>query len=209
MDETLVPTTCVQEDTWVPGGTDGAVLPLLPPEAQQALWRLYDALADAEAVLRPLYDLQGEERVPLREPGIAIGHAVLRTIEHQRKQMQAVELRIRHLLDVLHDKRTIAVPGIGSVRINNTPKKRYEGDLLLSRLAARVSDEVVDRESGEVPPLAVICEKVARATAEATGSLTPSFVGWRVGELKKHGIDLKDYEYEERGSNPKVAEVKA
>lgn len=167
----------------------------------------FDALAALEAVLAPAYDLQDEHRVAMREDGIAQAHAVLKVAEHHRKQWQALEGRLRLLLDVLHDNRVVAVPGLGSMKVNNLPKKRYDNDRLLSLLAARVSDEVYDKESGEIPPLAVICEKVARATAEATGALTPAYAGWRVKAFKKHGIDLKDHEIEERGTNPKVVEV--
>lgn len=208
MSDRLEPTHCRLEAEAIPGGPEGPVGILLGQDARLAAQLAYDALAAIEAVLAPIYDLQEEDRVPLREEGIAKVHAVLKTIEHQRKQAQAVEGRLKLLLDVLHDHRTVEVPGVGRMRINNPPKKRYDGDKLLSRLAARISDEVFDKETGEVPPLAVVCEKVARATAQATGSLTPSFAGWRVGALKEHGIDLADYEYEERGTAPKVVEVK-
>lgn len=208
MSDRLEPTHCRLAAEAIPDGPEGPVGVLLGGDARIAATLAFDALAAIEAALAPVYELQDEPRVPLREAGIGQTHAVLKTVEHLRKQAQAVEGRLKLLLDVLHDKRTVAVPGLGSLKVNNPPKKRYDGDLLLSRLAARVSDEVFDRETGEVPPLPVVCEKVARATAEATGSLTPSFAGWRVGALAQHGIDLKDFEYEERGTAPKVVEVK-
>lgn len=207
-DPRLEPTTCRQEAEAIPDGPEGPVGVLLSDEGRLAAALAYDALAALEGLLAPAYDLQGEHRVALREPAIAQAHATLKVIEHQRKQAQAVEGRLRLLLDALHDKRTIAVPGLGKLKVNNPPKKRYDNDRLLSVLAARVSDEVHDRATGEIPPLAVVCEKVARATAEACGALTPSYAGWRVGVMKEHGIDLKDHEIEERGTNPKVVEVK-
>ena len=58
-------------------------------------------------------------------------------------------------------------------------------------LAAQIADEVFDRETGEIPPLAVVCERAINAFAEIV-SLTPSKKG-KTTEIAKRGLDPKEF----------------
>jgi hypothetical protein len=62
---------------------------------------------------------------------------------------------------------------------------------LLPILSAQIADEVFDRTSGEIPPLAIVCEKAMTALGDVVG-LTPSKSG-RKQALEKRGIDPKKY----------------
>jgi hypothetical protein len=97
---------------------------------------------------------------------------------------------------------------MGRARATFPPLKRYDNDRILSALAGRVADEVVDRESGDVPPVAVIVERVANEVARATGCLTASYTGWRKGVMDGHGLSLEGFRVESaRGALKVVVET--
>lgn len=68
----------------------------------------------------------------------------------------------------------------------------WEGKQLALVVAARVADECVDPESGEVLPVGVICEKVALAIVACAG-LDAASKQWRKTDLGRFGIDPKSY----------------
>ena len=58
-------------------------------------------------------------------------------------------------------------------------------------LAAQIADEVFDRETGEIPPLAVVCERAINAFGDIV-SLTASKRG-KTSALEARGLKVKDY----------------
>lgn len=81
-------------------------------------------------------------------------------------------------------------------------KTRTDGKRLAHVVAARTADEVVDPETGEYPPLGVVCAKVADELMACAGIDNASH-SWRSGELKKRGITLSQFTTSEPG-NPSV-----
>lgn len=121
--------------------------------------------------------------------------AAILTMRAVKDELTEAERRYTLALDgMLARGEVITVRG-KDWRVSASANVRHDVERVCSVLAARVADEVVDADTGEVPPVAVIAEKVARATAAATGALTPS-AKWRSGALKDHGIDLSDFETE-------------
>lgn len=99
---------------------------------------------------------------------------------------------------------TEAITSAGTlIKTSGREKKRYDHARIVSTLAARMADELTDRETGERAPLAVVCETVAREMANATGATAPSFTGWRAGVLKSHGMNVHSYCDHEDGT-PKL-----
>lgn len=91
---------------------------------------------------------------------------------------------------------TMVVEGVGVLeRKSGAKRKNYDGALLLSNLASRLSDEAINLRGpdGETPPLAAVVEMTANTVAAATGATAPSFAGWRSGKLKELGINPNDY----------------
>lgn len=99
----------------------------------------------------------------------------------------------------------LELEGIGTLRISKGSRRpQRDNDRICSALAARLADEVIDRDTGEVPPVSVIADRVAREVAEAAGALTPSYTGWRKGAMKAHGIDLDEFETGAKRTAPSV-----
>lgn len=123
--------------------------------------------------------------------------------EAHRAATWAVKQRVLALLAYGGE---VTVGDVGTMTVKTpSPKVRYDNPRLLSVLAARVSDKVVDPLTGEIPPLAVIVEQVAQQVAAATGTGVPSFTGWRTGVLMQHGIDRSDYELSKEWSDAAVS----
>jgi len=156
------------------------------------------ALRDADEVLAALEVVLLDDLVddpPARMEALA---ALLVAMADYRRQWQTLENGIEQVLVTLVPPgEAPEVPGLGVLQVRRTGTRvRYDNEMLTAALAARVADEVVDRTTGEVPPLGVVAEHVARAVAEATGALAPSFSGWRKGAALAHGLTVDDYETE-------------
>lgn len=86
----------------------------------------------------------------------------------------------------------VTVEGVGVLRYASSGgKTTWDWPGLVPVLAAQIADEVFDRETGEVPPLAVVCERAIDAFGDIVG-LTPSKSG-RKTALKSRGIDPKKF----------------
>lgn len=87
-----------------------------------------------------------------------------------------------------HPAPFVAVEGVPPlVRETRGKGAEWDHEGLRAVLAAQVADEMVDRATGEVPPLGVIVARAMEALAETFG-ITPS-AAWRSGALKARGID--------------------
>jgi hypothetical protein len=118
--------------------------------------------------------------------------AAILTVKQIRQELDEVERRFMIALDDRADRGTVFhVRGKNWVHGAN-PTTRYDVRAVCSALAARVADEVVDRETGEIPPIGVIAEKVAFEVAQATGGLAPSAT-WQKEALARHGLERDRY----------------
>lgn len=154
---------------------------------------LFHAVERIAATVSAVEDEQDPEQLGL----------ILATLdETHRAAVWAVKQR---LLAVLPYGAEVPVSDVGTVTVKKgAPKVTYDNRLLVSRLAARLADEAVDRATGEFPPVAVIAERVAMGVAAAAGGLAPS-KRWGSTELKKHGMNPGDFEdAEKQWGDPKV-----
>lgn len=86
----------------------------------------------------------------------------------------------------------VTIDGVGVLTYSSSGgKTTWDWPGLVPVLAAQVADEVFDRETGEIPPLAVVCEKAIDAFGDVVG-MTPSKSG-RKTKLQERGIDPKLY----------------
>lgn len=96
----------------------------------------------------------------------------------------------------------VEVQGAGLLTYSRrSGSKVWKWSALLPVLAAQIADEVFDQETGEIPPLAIVCERAMTRLGDVIG-LTPSKQG-RTGELEKRHIDVKKYVVTE-GGEPSV-----
>jgi hypothetical protein len=87
-------------------------------------------------------------------------------------------------------ERMVTVEGVGTVeRLKKTTRKNWDSEELLRFV---VRHALVDEETGEIPssPMEAVDKVIreVRAVVPFTGS-----TGWRVGELKKRGIDPDEW----------------
>lgn len=86
----------------------------------------------------------------------------------------------------------VTVPGVGTLTYANSGgSTKWNWPRLVPVLAAQIADEVFDRETGEIPPLAVVCERAINAFGEIV-SLTPSKKG-KTTALEARGLDPKQF----------------
>lgn len=201
--DTIIPAEATATADPYPEGEDGNIADLLPAEVRTLILQLWEVIAELETTATPLYNLVGGD-LALRVGAVEVLTAQVKTMAHNRRILADAENRLVELIGLLLDGGKVPVTGIGRVRVSSTPKKRYDGPMILSALSARIADEVVDPTTGEIPPLAAICGQVATAVAKATGSLTPSFTGWRKGVLEEHGIDLPRYVTDTEAGTPRL-----
>lgn len=92
-----------------------------------------------------------------------------------------------HLAEAMGDDKEMKVEGIGTLERKASPvKPRWEHERLLPRIAALSRDERIFREeTGEIEGEA---EAAVRVLAEVA-----SIAYYRVGELKKRGLDAKEF----------------
>lgn len=84
-----------------------------------------------------------------------------------------------------------SIEGVGTFEVvRRAPTHKWDSDDLLHKI---VRDNIVDRETGEVPDDATLAAvgRVVDAITEAA-PFTPS-MGWRVTALREQGIDVDDY----------------
>lgn len=100
----------------------------------------------------------------------------------------------RYIVDTMPDK-MVTVEGVGTVeRLAKITRRNWDSEELL-RLIVR--DALVDQETGEIPssPMEAVDRVMTeiKAVVPFTGSTS-----WRVGELKKRGIDPDEWCEENR-----------
>lgn len=100
----------------------------------------------------------------------------------------------QHIADTLPE-RMVTVEGVGTVeRVSKTTRRNWDSEELLRKI---VSMALVDPETGEIPssPVEAVDKVIdeVRAVVPFTGS-----TGWRVGELRKRGIDPDEWCEEDR-----------
>lgn len=141
----------------------------------------------AAARIMAAYDWTGSAPEPMV--------STILTVRILRDELAEVERRITQAIEASTVRGQLIECRGKDWKLGASPKVRYDVRRVVSALAARLADEVVDQESGEVPPVGVIAETVATAVAEATGSLAPS-AKWNKTPLAQHGIDLDAFETE-------------
>lgn len=130
---------------------------------------------------------------------------MLAVVDETDKHLKAIRDVISDAILPHLDPVPTAITSVGTLsRVGGGERKRYDQTRLVSALAARIADTIVDRETGEMPPLGAICQSVASEVASATGALAPSFTGWRSTVLKKHGLPAAAFSSWEPGGSPKV-----
>jgi hypothetical protein len=94
-------------------------------------------------------------------------------------------------------------PGIGTYEIRGgKTRSRFDNERIISRLAAHLADtaRMPDRDTGEIPPPAVVAQRTCEWFAGAVGAGTPGFKAWRTGKLKEAGINPDDVTLESEPS---------
>jgi hypothetical protein len=116
--------------------------------------------------------------------------ALATTLAQARGAIGAVDLRLVGLLEAGHP---MPLAGGSSVEVYRARgKTETHGRLLARTLAARVSDQAVDRETGEIRPPSQLCQLCADEVVDVFGLDTAS-TSFRSTELKKRNLRAKDY----------------
>ena len=137
--------------------------------------------------------------VPAENPTVEGVAAQLRDLRVFKREVADTEAKLVTFLADILPGGGLGVPGVGLVEAKKSAsKKRTDGRRLALVVAARLADEVVDRETGEIPPLSVVCQRVAEELV-VTAGLDNESHAWRSGELKKRGIDVAKFVETEGG----------
>lgn len=146
---------------------------------------------DLDNDILDLFDLPDIAGQPL-EDRIRLAHQLERTVRtfaYLRSEVGALIFNDWPTNDDGHPEPFVAVDGCPPVvRETGGKRTKWDGTGLRSVLAAQVADEVVDRSTGEVPPLATVTARAMEVVAECAGLNVPS-ASWRVTPLKARGIN--------------------
>lgn len=138
------------------------------------------------------------------EPTVTSVAAALDDLRSFKRELNARESELEAFLADILPGGGLAIPGVGLVEVKTgASKKRTDGRRLAQLVAARLSDELVDKETGEVPPLGVVCGRVAEELI-VTAGLDNASHNWRSGELKRRGIEVGKYVESEGGKTSVV-----
>lgn len=117
---------------------------------------------------------------------------VLHELREARRALGDAERDVEaHLAEAMGKEKVAVVAGLGTIERKSSPvKPRWENERLLPRIAALSRDERVFREAtGEI-------EGEAEAAVRVLGECA-SIAYFRVGELKKRGLDAREFRSEE------------
>lgn len=144
------------------------------------------AVADVHAAARRITDCAEELDLPDLAAVLADAEDAYRTF---RKAIDAVK---EQALDRMarDNRRSYEADSLPAPLVisRSGASPQWNGRETARRVAAQVADEVYDRDTGEVPPLGVVCATVADAIVDCAG-LTPS-KAWRKDSLRARHIDL-------------------
>lgn len=129
------------------------------------------------------------ERPPSDTESLAYG---LHHLREARRALGDAERDIEaHLAEAMGDDKLVAIAGLGQVERKASPvKPRWEHERLLPRIAAMSRDErLVNESTGEIETDA---DAAVRVLAECA-----SIAYYRVGELKRRGLDPREFRSEE------------
>lgn len=136
-----------------------------------------------------------EEAWRLREEPPKGVDGLAQTLHHLREARRALGDAERdieaHLAEAMGDEKVAVVAGLGTLERKASPvKPRWEHERLLPRIAALSRDErIVREETGEI-------EGEAEAAVRVLGEVA-SIAYYRVGELKRRGLDAREFRSED------------
>lgn len=116
----------------------------------------------------------------------------LHSLREARRMLGDAERDIEaHLAEAMGDEKTAVVAGLGTIERKASPvKPQWEHERLLPRIAALSRDErILREETGEI-------EGEAEAAVRVLGEVA-AISYYRVGELKKRGIDAREFRSED------------
>lgn len=176
----------------------------LPEPVADALHGVFVALVDIE---RSTHELQVAEitlgDLAIREGAGQTLAATIAALDHVKALCDNITGRLTPVLGQMLQGACLAVGDRTAKVSTRPPTPRYDNRLIVSAIAARCADEVVDRETGETPPLGIVAGYVAERMAACTGSGTPGFRSWVKGPkgLAFHGLDIDDFRVESEPSH--------
>lgn len=164
----------------------------LPAMAVESFEKSFRELQVILRCLEPLGSMKVGEvpeeiRLGAKETLVAAGIA----LEHQRNLLAAAKRLIVAWLDgIVLNGELIDLDDLGQFYVGDNPKLTYDNTRTASMFAASVADEAfaADPETGEIPPPAVITERIVTATAEVLGGMAPG-KAWNKTPLRQRGID--------------------
>lgn len=181
----------------------------LPDQLVGDLASAVAAYEDLLEQLEPLAELRfGDTEEPYRQGAKETLLAAALALGHHRQLLASAVDRIVAWLDgVTLDGELVSLDDLGSWRVGDSARVVYDNERTASSFGAAVADEAFafDPETGEIPPPAVVAERIVRATAEALGGLAPG-KAWNVGPLRTRGLRRDQFEVSRERTARKLKE---